>query len=59
VTDFFFLTVQREHLPAVSRLCGGPREVPGVENRNRGQSSKNRNPNGKGVGAAVVGSSFS
>ena len=51
--------MQREHLPAVSRLCGGPREVPGVENRNRGQSSKNRNPNGKGVGAAVVGSSFS
>ena len=47
-----------EDLPAVIRLFDGSREVPSVENREEGRSRKDRSPNGKGVGAAVVDSSF-
>ena len=47
-----------EDLPAVVRLFDGSREVPSVENREEGRSRKDRSPNGKGVGGAVVDSSF-
>ena len=58
VSGLNFSRVQMEHLPAVTRLSDGPCEIPNVENREEGRSRKDRSPSGKGVSAAVVGSSF-